>query len=169
MAKKKRSVGTPATEALVAAGVDFETVAYDHDPGQRHFGEETIAVLGLDPAQVFKTLLVDTNPGGRPELAVGVVPVGGMLDLKALAAALGVKKCEMARPTDAERSSGYVVGAISPLGQRTPLATVIDETAVLFEQIYCSAGRRGLQILLAPDDLARVCRATFADIAREPF
>lgn len=169
MAKKKAAAGTPATDALTAAGVAFTATAYEHDPNERHFGDETIAVLGLDPERVFKTLLVDTTPGGRPTLAVGVVPVAGMLDLKAMAAALGVKKCEMAQPAHAERSSGYVVGGISPVGQRTPLPTVIDETAQLFDTIYCSAGRRGLQLELAPDDLARVCGATFAPIARAPF
>ena len=166
MARKPAGGGTPATEALAAAGVPFTTTSYEHDPAERHFGAETIAVLGLDPERVFKTLLVDTNPGGRPELAVGVVPVAGMLDLKAVAAALGVKKAEMADPRDAERSSGYVVGGISPLGQKTPLPTVIDETALLFDTIYCSGGKRGLQIEVAPEDLARVVGASFAPSAR---
>lgn len=166
MAKKIPSGGTPATDALAAAGIRFTLHSYEHDPGERHFGDETIAVLGLDPERVFKTLLVDTNPGGRPELAVGVVPVAGMLDLKAMASALGVKKAEMAKPADAERSSGYVVGGISPLGQRTPLPTVIDETAQLFDTVFCSAGKRGLQVEVAPEDLARVTGASFGDIAR---
>lgn len=167
MAKKATAGGTPATDALSAAGVVFTLHAYDHDPGERHFGDETIAVLGLDPERVFKTLLVDCDPGGRrPELAVGVVPVAGMLDLKAIASALGVKKVEMAKPADAERSSGYVVGGISPLGQKTALPTVIDETAQLFDTIFCSAGKRGLQLELAPDDLLRVTGASYADIAR---
>lgn len=166
MAKKKAPGGTPATDALTAAGVAFTVTSYEHDPGNRHFGDETIAVLGLDPERVFKTLLVDLNPGGRPRLAVGVVPVAGLLDLKAIAAALGAKKAEMADPKDAERSTGYVVGGISPLGQKTPLPTVIDSSAELFDTIYCSAGKRGMQIELAPTDLARVVGATFADMAR---
>ena len=166
MARKPAAGGTPATEALAAAGVAFTVTSYAHDPKERHFGDETIAVLGLDPARVFKTLLVDTHPGGRPELAVGVVPVAGKLDLKAIAAALGVKKAEMADPRDAERSTGYVVGGISPLGQKTQLPTVIDETALLFDTIFCSGGKRGLQLQLAAEDLARVLGATFAPIAR---
>lgn len=157
--------GTPATDALAAAGVAFTLHAYDHDPSERHFGEETIAALGLDPARVFKTLVVDTGTA-RPSLAVGVVPVAAQLDLKAIAAALGVKKVELADPRAAERSSGYVVGGISPMGQRTPLPTVIDASAQEFATIYCSAGKRGLQVELGPDDLARVVGATFAPIAR---
>ena len=163
---KKLSGGTPATDALTAAGVAFELHAYEHDPSERHFGDETIAILGLDPQRVFKTLIVDVNPGGRPELAVGVVPVAGMLDLKAIAAALGAKKADLADPKDAERSSGYVVGGISPLGQRMPLPTVIDETALLFDTIFCSAGRRGLQVEVDAEALASVIGAVFADIAR---
>ena len=166
MAKKKAPGGTPATDALTAAGVVFSVHEYAHDPGTRHFGDETVAVLGLDPERVFKTLLVDVNPGGRPSLAVGVVPVAGQLDLKAIAAALGAKKAEMADPKAAERSSGYVVGGISPLGQRTPLPTVIDSSATRFDTIFCSGGKRGLQLELAASDLARVTGATFADIGR---
>lgn len=165
MARTKQPGGTPATEALTAADVAFTLHAYDHDPTERHFGDETIAALGLDPARVLKTLVVDTG-SGRPSLAVGVVPVAGQLDLKAMAAALGVKRVEMADPRAAERSTGYVVGGISPLGQRTPLPTVIDASAAGFGTVYCSAGRRGLQVELAPADLARVARARFAPIAR---
>nr|NLI49187.1 Cys-tRNA(Pro) deacylase [Propionibacterium sp.] len=166
MAKKRTPGGTPATDALTAAGVAFTVTSYDHDPAERHFGAETVAVLGLDPARVFKTLLVDLNPGGRPRLAVGVVPVAGMLDLKAIAAALGAKKADLADPRVAERSSGYVVGGISPVGQKTPLPTVIDSSALGFATIFCSAGRRGMQVELAPTDLARVTGASFAAIAR---
>lgn len=168
MAKKNASGGTPATDALTAAGVPFVLHAYDHDDAlTRHFGDETIAVLGLDPQQVFKTLIVDVSPGPRPQLAVGVVPVAGHLDLKAMAAALGVKKAEMADPAAAERSSGYVVGGISPLGQRTPLPTVIDETAELFDTIFVSAGKRGLQLEVDPEALAATLGASFAPIARD--
>lgn len=166
MARKKATGGTRATEALAAAGIAFDVHEYEHDPGERHFGDETIELLGLDPARVFKTLLVDTNPGGRPALAVGVVPVAGMLDLKAIASALGAKRAEMADPKAAERSSGYVVGGISPIGQRTALPTVIDESALGFETIFCSGGRRGLQVELAASSLAAVARAQFARIAR---
>lgn len=158
--------GTPATEALAAAGVAFTLHAYDHDPDERRYGDETIAALGLDPARVFKTLVVDIG-SGRPPLAVGVVPVAGQLDLKSLAAALGVKKADMAAPSAAERATGYVVGGISPVGQRTPLRTVIDASAQDFATIFCSAGKRGLQVEVAPADLARVSGAVFAPIARQ--
>lgn len=168
MSKKNTAGGTPATEALTAAGVPFVVHAYEHDDTVRHgFGDETIAVLGLDPQQVFKTLIVDASPGPRPQLAVGVVPVAGHLDLKAMAAALGVKKVEMAEPAAAERSSGYVVGGISPLGQRTALPTVLDETAQLFDTIFVSAGKRGLQVEVEPDALAALLDASFAPIARD--
>lgn len=165
MAAKKKSTGTPATEILTQAGIAFTLHAYDHDPSERHFGDETIAALGLSPDQVFKTLLVSI-PSDRPSLAVGVVPLSGMLDLKAIASALGAKRAVMADPSDAERSTGYVVGGISPIGQRSALPTVIDETALLFDTVFCSAGRRGLQVELSPADLARVTGAQFGDIAR---
>ena len=167
MAKKKTAGGTPATEALTAAGVPFTLHEYAHDPGTRHFGDETIAALGLDPQRVFKTLLVDVNPGGRASLAVGVVPVAGQLDLKAIAAVLGAKKAEMAEPKAAERSSGYVVGGISPVGQRKALRTVIDETALLFDTVYVSGGRRGFDLGLSPADLLAVTDGLAAPIARD--
>lgn len=164
MAKKqKKSGGTPATDALSAAGVAFTTVEYEHHAEANDFGAEVIRQTGLDPASVFKTLVVSAGPR---QLAVGVVPVSGRLDLKAMAAALGVKKVEMADPTVAERSSGYVVGGLSPLGQRTPLPTVIDVTAREHDPLYVSGGKRGLQLGLAPADLARLTSALFAPIAR---
>lgn len=166
MAKKRASGGTPATDALTAAGVAFELHAYDHDPGERHFGDETIEALGLDPDRVFKTLVVNLSQTGRPALAVGVVPVSGRLDLKAIAVALDAKKAELAASADAERATGYLVGGISPLGQKTSLPTVIDETALLFDTVFCSAGKRGLQVELAPTALAALVGARFADIAR---
>ena len=166
MAKKQPS-GTPAMAALTEAGVAFTVHEYAHDPGQRHFGDETIAVLGLNPARVFKTLVVDVNPGGRPSLAVGVVPVAGTLDLKAIAAALGAKKAEMADPKAAERSSGYVVGGISPLGQKRRLPTFVDETAELFDVVYVSGGRRGFDIGLGPAHLLAQTGGSYAPIARE--
>ena len=158
---RKDSVGTPATVVLTRAGVPFTTHAYDHDPSARSFGLEAAEVLGLPPDQVFKTLLVDTGQ----ELAVGIVPVNCTLDLKAIAHALGVKKAEMADPRAAERSSGYVLGGVSPLGQRTPLPTVIDASARRWDVMYVSGGKRGLQLGLAPDDLARATGALFAEIA----
>ncbi len=156
------SAGTPATAALTAAGVDFTQHAYEHDPTVPSFGLEAAQALGLPAEQVFKTLLVDTGDG----LAVGVVPVTGSLDLKALAVALGVKKVTMADPAAAERSSGMVVGGISPVGQKRALPTVVDESVELFETVYVSGGRRGLDVGLSPADLVRLTRAHVADIAR---
>ncbi len=164
MARRKAPGGTPATDALTAAGVAFEPVEYAHHDDATGFGAEVTRETGLDAAVVFKTLVVSTGPR---QLAVGVVPVAGRLDLKALAAALGVKKVEMAEPKVAERSSGYVVGGLSPLGQRTPLPTVIDSSAEGLDRLYVSGGKRGLQVGLAPADLAAVTGATFAPIARE--
>ena len=148
--------------ALTAAGVAFTQHAYEHDPAARSFGLEAAEVLGLPPEQVFKTLLVDTGAG----LAVAVVPVAGQLDLKAMAAALGVKRVTMADPAAAQRSSGYVVGGISPIGQKRALPTVVDESAELFDVVYVSGGRRGLDLGLSPTDLVRVTGAVVADIGR---
>ena len=161
MAHREAS-GTPATVALTAAGVAFTQHGYEHDPAARSFGLEAAQVLGLPAEQVFKTLVVSTGAG----LAVAVVPVAGSLDLKAMASAIGVKKVEMADPTAAQRSSGYVLGGISPIGQKRPLPTVVDESAELFDVVYVSGGRRGLDLGLSPTDLVAVTRATVADIAR---
>jgi Cys-tRNA(Pro)/Cys-tRNA(Cys) deacylase len=159
---RKDSVGTPATVTLTAAGVAFSVHTYDHDPAAKSFGMEAVEALGLPAEQMFKTLLVDTGAG----LVVGVVPVSGQLDFKAMAQALGVKKVEMADPRIAERTTGYVVGGISPIGQKRSLPTVLDETAELFDVVYVSGGRRGLDIGVAPADLVRVTGAKVADISR---
>jgi Cys-tRNA(Pro)/Cys-tRNA(Cys) deacylase len=159
---RREATGTPATVALTAAGVPFSQHVYEHDPGARSFGLEAAQVLGLPPEQVFKTLLVDTGAG----LAVAVVPVSGQLDLKAMAAAVGAKRVTMADPAAAQRSSGYVVGGISPIGQKRSLPTVVDESAELFDVVYVSGGRRGLDLGLAPADLLAVTGAVVADIAR---
>ncbi|MFC6355273.1 Cys-tRNA(Pro) deacylase [Luethyella okanaganae] len=156
------SAGTLATVALMRAGVRFTPHGYEHDPATKNFGLEAAEKLELEPERVFKTLLVEAD--GR--LVVGVVPVTGQLDVKALAAAVAAKRATMADPKLAERKTGYVVGGISPIGQKTPLETVIDETAILYDTIFVSGGRRGLDIELAPDDLASVTGATFAPIAR---
>ncbi len=148
--------------ALAAAGVSFTQHVYEHDPGARSFGLEAAEVLGLPPEQVFKTLLVDTGAG----LAVAIVPVAGQLDLKAMASALGAKRVTMADPAAAQRSSGYVVGGISPIGQKRALPTVVDESAELFDVVYVSGGRRGLDLGLSPTDLVRVTHAVVADIGR---
>ena len=163
MAKSRQTApGTPATVALSRAGVAYAERAYDHDPAADSYGLEAATALGVEPARVFKTLLVDTGSG----LAVGVVPVDKQLDLKAIAGALGVKKAAMARPADAERSTGYVVGGISPVGQKRPLPTVLDESATGHATILVSGGRRGLDLELSPADLVRVTDATTAPIAR---
>ncbi len=157
--------GTPATEALARAGVGFVLHPYDHDPGATHYGDEAAGALGVDPLRIFKTLVVDVG-AARPVLAVAVVPVAGQLSLKHFAAALGTKRAELADKALVARSTGYVLGGVSPLGQRTPLPTVIDETAQLWDTIYVSAGKRGLQVELSAEDLARATGARFADIAR---
>lgn len=162
MAKKQHGGGTPALLALRAAGVEFTEHTYEHDPAVTHFGDETAAALGVDPARLFKTLLAQTDRG----LAVGIVPVAGHLDLKALAAALGCKKAEMADPRAAERATGYLVGGISPVGQKTRLPMVLDTSADDFDTVLVSGGRRGLQVELAASDLAAVTGATRARIGR---
>lgn len=163
MAKKKHaSAGTPATAALARAGIAHTLHPYAHADDQTHFGDEAVAALGLDPGRVFKTLLADV--GDR--LVVAVVPVAGQLDLKALAAAVGAKRAAMADPAAAERSTGMVVGGISPLGQRTRLATVVDASASAFPTVFVSAGRRGLQLELSPADLVAATGARVAAIGR---
>ncbi|MFJ4324803.1 Cys-tRNA(Pro) deacylase [Streptomyces tricolor] len=160
--KKQQSGGTPATVALTAAGVDFTVHAYDHDPSHPSYGEEAAQAMGVSPDRVFKTLVADVDGS----LVVGVVPVAGSLDLKALAAAVGGKRATMADPTLAERTTGYVRGGISPLGQRKKLPTVLDDSAQAHTTICVSAGRRGLEVELAPEDLAKLTEAVLAPIAK---
>jgi Cys-tRNA(Pro)/Cys-tRNA(Cys) deacylase len=148
---------------LKAAGIPFVEHAYEHDPSNRRFGEEAAAVLGLEPEQVFKTLMVHVDGG----LTVAIVPVTGKLDLGALAAAVRGKRAVMADPAVAERKTGYLVGGISPIGQKSALPTVLDETAELFDTVYVSGGRRGFDIELAPSDLIAATSATVAAIARD--
>lgn len=164
MGRKERggSVGTPATVALTKAKIAYAVRAYEHDPAAESFGLEAAQALGVEPARVFKTLLVDTGTG----LAVGIVPVDHSLDLKAIASALGVKKVTMADPVAAERSSGFVVGGISPIGQKRALPTVVDASALGHATVLVSGGRRGLDLELSPADLVAVTRATTAPIAR---
>lgn len=147
--------GTPATALLVKQRVPHHVHAYEHDPRAESYGLEAAEALGLAPERVFKTLVAEVD--GR--LAVGVVPVTGQLDLKALAAACGGKKAKMAEMAAAERATGYVAGGISPLGQKKRLPVVVDSSAKNFDTIYCSAGRRGLEIELAPGDLVRLLDA----------
>ena len=160
MARKLPSQGTSATAALAAAGVPFVAHPYSHDPAAASYGLEAAEMLGIDPARVFKTLMVDVD--GR--LAVGVVPVSGNLDLKAMAAALGGKKAAMAEPAAAQRRTGYVLGGISPLGQRRSSPTVVDESALALDSVLVSGGRRGLDIELDPHELIRLTGARTARI-----
>ncbi|MGW5638702.1 Cys-tRNA(Pro) deacylase [Streptomyces sp. NPDC003832] len=164
MAKKQKAQpgGTPATVALTAAGVPFTTHAYEHAPSHPSYGEEAAEAMGVSPDRVFKTLVAEVD--GR--LTVAVVPVAGQLDLKALATAAGGKRAAMADPTLAERTTGYVRGGISPLGQRKKLPTVLDASATAHPTICVSAGRRGLEIELSPTALATLTTATLAPIAR---
>lgn len=154
---------TPAIDKATQAGIAFRIHEYEHDAAAASYGLEAAEKMGVDPDRVFKTLV--TSAGGR-DLVVGVVPVVFQLDLKRLAKAIGAKKLAMADVTSVERTTGYVVGGVSPLGQKKPLQTVIDETAQLHETVFVSAGRRGLEIELAPGDLAALTDGTFADIAK---
>jgi Cys-tRNA(Pro)/Cys-tRNA(Cys) deacylase len=156
------STGTPATIALAAAGIAFTPHAYEHDPANTNYGLEAATALDLDPGQVFKTLLADVDGA----LVVAIVPVTGKLDLKALAAAVGGKKAEMADPAVAQRKTGYVVGGISPIGQKTAHRTVLDETAELYDTVYVSGGRRGFDVELAPADLLAITGGEIAAIGR---
>ena len=164
MAKKAKrgGQGTPATVALEAAGVVFTVHAYEHDPAADSYGEEAAQAMGVSPERVFKTLLAEVDG----TLTVGVVPVVARLDLKALAAAVGGKHAAMADPAAAERSTGYVLGGISPLGQRKRLRTVVDATALGHPTVFVSAGRRGLEVELDPQELVALTAATAAAISR---
>lgn len=161
MARRGDAPTTPATLALAAAGILFRPHRYQHDPRAASYGLEAAEKLSVDPERVFKTLVADA--GGR--LVVGVVPVLARLDLKALAAAVGAVKAVMADPALAERRTGYVRGGISPIGQKTPLPTVVDESAILQQSIFVSGGRRGFDIELAPGDLCTVTGGSYAPIA----
>ncbi|MDP9093905.1 MAG: Cys-tRNA(Pro) deacylase [Actinomycetota bacterium] len=155
------ATGTPATALLKRAGVAFSLHPYQHDPRADGFGEQAATALDVHPARIFKTLIAVVDGG----LACAVVPVAGRLDLKAFATALGGKRAEMAQPSVAARATGYVIGGISPLGQRTALPIVLDASAQSFETIYVSAGRRGLQVQLAPADLIRLSAAVLAPVS----
>ena len=163
MARKARGAGgTPATVALAAAGIAFEVRAYEHDPRATSYGLEAADALGVDPARVFKTLLASLDG----ELVVGIVPVAGQLDLKALARALGGSKAVMAEVAAAERATGYVAGGISPVGQKRRHRTLLDASALDHDTILVSGGRRGFDIELAPTDLVAVTGAVTATIGR---
>ena len=154
---------TPAIELLRRSQVPHEVLSYHHDPKAASYGLEAAEKLGLAPETVFKTLLAASE---KQELLVAIVPVAGTLDLKALAQAAGVKKLEMAKLDQAQRSTGYLVGGISPLGQKKRLRTFIDDSAMALPSIHVSAGRRGLEVALAPADLARLLNAPFVPIGK---
>lgn len=161
------SAATPATLALRRAGVDFTVHEFEHDrDAASSYGLEAASALHVVPARVFKTLVAQTDRATDRGLVVAVVPVDRQLDLKALAREFGCKRATLAEAAAAERSSGYLVGGISPVGQKRPLATVLDRSAIAHETILVSGGRRGLDIELAPAALAAVTGARVADVAR---
>lgn len=158
----RREAGTPATVALTRAGIAFTTHVYEHDPRAVSYGAEAAAALGLSVTEVFKTLLAMVD--GRP--VVAIVPVSGSLDLKALASAAGGRRAELADAAAAQRLTGYVVGGISPIGQRKALPTYLDASARDLAAVYVSGGRRGFDIGLAPADLIAVTSGAYAAIGR---
>jgi Cys-tRNA(Pro)/Cys-tRNA(Cys) deacylase len=155
------ATGTPATALLTRSKIAFTLHPYEHDPRAQAYGEEAAAALGIDAARIFKTLIAAVDG----KLACAVVPVAARLDLKAFAAALGGKRAELADPAAAARATGYVVGGISPIGQKSRLRVVLDASAEEFETVYVSAGKRGLQVQLSPADLALAAGALVAAIA----
>ena len=165
MAKKSKAASTPATAALEAAGIAYVAHSYTHSDSAPSYGAEAAAQLGVEPGRVFKTLMVSTGARASEELAVAIVPVDSTLDLKSVAAVLGAKKAQMADKDAAQRRSGYVLGGISPFGQRQMSPAVLDASAAQFETIFISGGRRGLSLQLAPDDAVNILSAQVAPIA----
>lgn len=157
---------TPGIAALVKAGVPHDVLTFEHDRREQSFGAEAVRALteatGIEPGQIYKTLIIAVPDG----LAVAIVPATARLSLKAAAAALGVAKASMAEAAVAEKTTGYVVGAVSPFGQRRKLPTVVDSGALAWERVFCSAGRRGWEVAVAPQDLIRLTGAITADISR---
>ena len=153
---------TPAVDAAKKAGIQYALHEYSHDSQASSYGEEAASLLNISPNQIFKTLLIAATDSNQ--LAVAIVPVSNQLNLKSAAKALGFKKTSMANPAEAEKATGYILGGISPLGQKKRLPFVLDESAKRFETIYVSAGKRGLEIELAPNDLIKLCSAKTADI-----
>ena len=154
---------TPAINLLKQTKTPHKIHEYLHDQNAESYGLEAANKLGVPEARVFKTLVVNLD---NKELVVGIIPVSAMLSMKSIAKAAGGKKAEMAAPKDVERTTGYVLGGVSPLGQKKRLKTVIDVSAQQFPTIYISAGRRGLEIELSPVDLAQLVNAVFAEICQ---
>lgn len=158
------AAATPALAALVAAGVPHEVVKFEHDSRVRSFGVEAVQALteagDIAAEQILKTLVIAVPDG----FAVAILPAASTLSLKAAAAALGVPKTAMAEPAAAQRATGYVLGAVSPFGQRARLPTVVDSGALAWDRVYCSAGRRGWDVAVAPADLVRLTGAVTAEI-----
>jgi Cys-tRNA(Pro)/Cys-tRNA(Cys) deacylase len=157
--------GTPAILTLERAGVQFTLNEFSHEPGERNYGLVAAEALGVDADRVFKTLVANLTTDRGVEQVVGIVPVSGQLSLRELAAAMGAKRAEMCPVELAEKITGYVAGGISPFGQKKLLRTAIDETCILWDTIYVSGGKRGLDIEIAPDDLIAVLDAVVAPIA----
>ncbi len=156
---------TPAINILKKAEINFTLHEYMHNTGSKAYGKEAAFSLGVNEDRIFKTLIVKLH-GKADSLVVGIVPVSGQLNLKSFAKATRSKKAEIADTVKAESTTGYLVGGISPLGQKKLLQTIIDTSALQFETIYVSAGKRGLQIELDPEDLVKLCDAELADIRR---
>ncbi len=154
---------TPGINAAKKAKISFILHEYEHDPAAASYGLEAAEKLGVDATRVFKTLVVDL---GNKQLAVGIIPVSDLLSMKLIAKAAGVKKASMAAVDEVERSTGYVLGGVSPLGQKKRLKTFLDSSAQAFETIMVSAGRRGLEIELSPDDLLRLTSGHYADLGQ---
>jgi Cys-tRNA(Pro)/Cys-tRNA(Cys) deacylase len=152
---------TPAIKLAEKRGITFTVKSYEHDPKTSSYGLEAAEKLSINPAQIFKTLVVKLDTG---KLAVGIVPVTGSLNLKNIAKALGAKKAAMAPANEVQRSTGYVLGGVSPLGQKKRLPTVLDASAADFTEIHFSAGKRGLEIAMAPQDLLDLTAGHLASI-----
>ncbi|MBD3640128.1 MAG: Cys-tRNA(Pro) deacylase [Marinobacter sp.] len=155
---------TPGINVAKKARVPYRIHEYDHDPNSESYGTEAAEKTGVDPARVFKTLVASVD---NRELVVGVLPVTAMFSMKLIAKAVGGKKATMADKQEVQRATGYVLGGVSPLGQKRRLKTFIDQSARNFDTIYVSAGRRGLEIELAPEDLAQLTAGQFTDLQQE--
>lgn len=164
MSKKTPHAATPALKILEEAGVAHNVTTFEG--GSDHFGETAVAALDVEPERIFKTLVIDLTAGKatKPQLAVCVLPVSFQLSLKKAAAAFGASKATMAKPEDASKSSGYIPGGISPLGHKNVLPTVVDETALMWDTIFFSGGKRGLDIEMNAEDLAQVLEVSFQDV-----